>query len=164
MSRANKTTARKVSARKTSPRKVTGKKTTTKRRTVGARSSAARRTIAATSSDGGAVGVVPARDKLTRLVAVMGNNRVADLLSVSPSQPSRWRAGQEGMSLESARRVADLEYVLSRLTQLYPETVAETWLTSHNAHLGARPADVLRIRGVVPVVSAIDAEAEGALV
>lgn len=150
-------------ARKTVARKATAKKTTAKRRTVGTRSATSGATITPTRPVGGDVGVVPARDKLARLVAAIGNNRVAYLLSVSPSQPSRWRAGTEGMSLESARRVADLEYVLSRLAQIYPESVAETWLTSQNAYLGARPVDVLRIRGVAPVVSAIDAEAEGAL-
>ena len=40
--------------------------------------------------------------------------------------------------------------------------LAEIWLASHNAHLGARPMDVLRLRGAGAVVRAIDAEAQGA--
>jgi hypothetical protein len=60
------------------------------------------------------------------------------------------------------RKVLDLDYVLSRLSQLYPADVADTWLRSFNAHLGARPIDVLMLRGAGPVVEAIDAEAEGA--
>lgn len=78
------------------------------------------------------------------------------------SQPSRWRAGKEGIGPESARKVLDLEYVLSRLVQLYAPDVADTWLRSFNAHLGARPIDVLKLRGARPVVAAIDAEAAGA--
>jgi hypothetical protein len=101
-------------------------------------------------------------EKLESLIALLGNNRVADLLGVSKSQPSRWRSGEEGMSPESARRVTDLEYVISRLGQVYPPSVAETWLISQNAHLGARPADVLTLRGAGPVIAAVDAEEEGA--
>lgn len=106
--------------------------------------------------------VVSVDEKLESLIALLGNNRVAGLLGVSKSQPSRWRSGEEGMSPESARRVTDLEYVISRLGQVYPGAVAETWLTSQNAHLGARPADVLRLRGAGPVIAAVDAEEEGA--
>jgi hypothetical protein len=106
--------------------------------------------------------VVPAEEKLERLVGTVGNNRVAELLQVSRSQPSRWRTGKEGMGPESARKVLDLEYVLSRLALLYPPEVADTWLRSFNAHLGARPIDVIKLRGAGPVVAAIDAEAEGA--
>ncbi|MBI4728169.1 MAG: DUF2384 domain-containing protein [Acidobacteria bacterium] len=81
---------------------------------------------------------------------------------MSRSQPSRWRAGREGLGPESHRRVLDLDYVVARLLQLYPREQDEIWLTSHNAHLGARPVDVLRLRGAESVVAAIDAEAEGA--
>jgi hypothetical protein len=101
-------------------------------------------------------------EKLDRLIGVLGNNRVAALLGVNKSQPSRWRTGQERMGPESARRVNDLEYVISRLGQIYSESVAETWLMSQNASLGGRPADVLKLRGVGPVIAAVDAEEEGA--
>jgi hypothetical protein len=101
-------------------------------------------------------------DRLDRLVGGLGNNKVAELLDVSQSQPSRWRRDQEGIDPENQRRVLDLDYVMSRLLQLYPQDQARIWLRSHNAHLGARPVDVLRQRGVTPVIQAIDAEAEGA--
>jgi hypothetical protein len=106
--------------------------------------------------------LVPAGKRLEGLVRAVGNNRVAELLQVSRSQPSRWRSGKEGIGPESMRKVLDLDYVLSRLSQLYPADVADTWLRSFNAHLGARPIDVLMLRGAGPVVEAIDAEAEGA--
>jgi len=104
------------------------------------------------------------RDRLTYVVSELGNNRVARILRVSESQPSRWRSGEERMSEPNRRRVVDLDYVMSRLLELYPREVAEIWLDSHNAHLGARPVDVLVLRGAAPVVAAIDAEAEGAFV
>jgi hypothetical protein len=52
--------------------------------------------------------------------------------------------------------------VIARLLQLYPKEQAEIWLVSHNAHLGARPVDFLRLKGALPVIEAIDAEAEEA--
>jgi hypothetical protein len=101
-------------------------------------------------------------ERLIRLIDELGNNRVAELLSVSRSQPSRWRSGKEGIGPENQRKLIDLDYVLGRLGQLYPSRQCEIWLTSHNAHLGGRPIDVLHIRGAAPVIEAIDAEAQGA--
>lgn len=100
--------------------------------------------------------------RLDRLIDQLGNNRVANLLGVSRSQPSRWRTGKEGIGPENQRRLIDLDYVFGRLEQLFTPRQAEIWLTSMNAHLGARPVDVLRLRGATPVIAAIDAEAEGA--
>lgn len=80
------------------------------------------------------------------------------------SEPSRWRTGEERISADKQRRVLDLDYVMARLLQIYPKEQAEIWLTSHNAHLGARPIDVLRLRGVAGILQAIDAEAQGAYV
>ncbi len=96
--------------------------------------------------------------RLDRLVEALGNNRVAQLVGVSKSQPSRWRSGKERIGPENRCKVLDLDYVFNRLAQVYPQRQAEIWLESMNASLGARPVDVLRLRGVVPVIEAIDAE------
>lgn len=104
-----------------------------------------------------------ARRRLAWLIDVLGNNQLAELLQVSRSQPSRWRAGKEGLAPENERKVLDLDYVVRRLHQLWTARVAEVWLRSPNAHLGgASPIEVLRRRGVAEVISALDAEAEGA--
>lgn len=103
------------------------------------------------------------RARLARLIDGLGNNQLASLMGVSRSQPSRWRSGIEGMSPENLRRLIDLDYAFGRLEQLFSPRQAGIWLTSENAHLGARPIDVLRVRGVAPVIAAIDAEAEGAI-
>lgn len=48
------------------------------------------------------------------------------------------------------------------LLELHPDQ-AGVWLTSPNPHLaGARPIDVLKLRGAAPVLDAIDALAVGA--
>jgi hypothetical protein len=114
------------------------------------------------SKGSGKLRLVAESERLVRLIDELGNNRVASLLSVSRSQPSRWRSGEEGMGVENQRKLIDLDYVFGRLEQLFPSRQAEIWLTSFNAHLGARPIDVLRLKGATPVIEAIDAEAQGA--
>lgn len=135
------------------------KKTGAKKKSARAR---ARRRATSRSTKKRHLFVVGEEERLERLVEGFGSNRVADLLEVSRSQPSRWRRGQEKLGPTSRRRVLDVDYVISRLLQLYPREQAEIWLTSHNAHLGGRPLDVLHLKGVAPVIAALDAEAEGA--
>lgn len=96
-------------------------------------------------------------------MALLGSNVVADVLGVSRSQPGRWRSGAEQISPANRRRLTDLDHVLNRLLQvLWPEQ-AGAWLSSPNPHLGgARPVDVLAIRGAGPVIDALDALAAGA--
>lgn len=106
--------------------------------------------------------VFKAPAEVERVVAVLGSNTVADLLQVSHSQPSRWRAGEERLSPANRARLVDLDHVLNRLLQvLWPEE-ASAWLTAQNPHLGGRPVDVLAICGGGPVIDAIDALAQGA--
>jgi hypothetical protein len=147
--------AKKSSAKKAISKKTSVKATRTSRATPAAGRSAGKRAAAGS-------GVVPTSQKLTRLVESMGNNWVARMLEVSPSQPSRWRTGEEGISPENARQVTDLEYVMSRLLQLYSPSVARVWLESYNGHLEGKPVDVLHLRGALTVAAAIDAEAQGA--
>lgn len=142
-------TTRKVAARKADAKSVRASKATATKR--------GRAASAAANS-----GVVPTDQKLARLVESMGNNWVAETLEVSRSQPSRWRTREEGISPENARRVTDLEYVMSRLLQLYSPALAKVWLTSFNIHVEGRPIDALHLRGALAVAAAIDAEAQGA--
>lgn len=111
----------------------------------------------------GAADLFRADDQVQRVIAVLGSNAVARVLGVSNSQPSRWRSGMEQVSAENRRKLSDLDYVLDRLLlELYPDDVG-MWLTSPNAHLGgARPADVLQLRGPAAVLPAIDALTVGA--
>lgn len=100
-----------------------------------------------------------------RVVTALGNNVVADVLGVSTSQPSRWRSGAEQITAGNRKRISDLDHILDRLLlELYPDQ-AGLWLSSPNPHLyGARPIDVLVLRGAAPVLDAIDALAAGAFV
>jgi hypothetical protein len=164
--RGRASSAKKATAKKTTTRKTVAKASSAKtgryvRSSTGSEKSGRNR-AGRTDSGKTALFLVGEKERLDRLVGDFGNNRVAELLDVSRSQPSRWRQGKEQLSPESRRRLLDLDYVLSRLLQIYYLPDAEIWLTSFNAHLGGRPVDVLRLRGVGPVIQAIDAEAEGA--
>lgn len=117
---------------------------------------------AVSTGQGSAAAVLEITDRLEHLVRAIGNNRVAGMLDVNQSQPSRWRRGAERIGPRNERRLLDLDYVYARLLQLFPANQADIWLHSMNSHLGARPIDVLRLKGAVPVIEAIDAEAEGA--
>jgi hypothetical protein len=64
--------------------------------------------------------------------------------------------------VDRQRDLIDLDYVMARLLHLLPREQAEIWMISHNAHLAARPIDVLRLSGAAKVVQAIDAEAQDA--
>lgn len=96
--------------------------------------------------------------------AVGGTRRTADLLEVSPSQPSRWVSGVSVPGPAQARMLVDLEHVLTHALLVWADVdVARDWLTSSNAHLdGARPVDWIRVNGTAEVVDALRAEAAGA--
>lgn len=102
--------------------------------------------------------------KVELLIDALGSaSALADILGVSKSQPTRWRKGEERPSPEAKRFLLDLEHVISRAGQLYQKPVVLDWLRGSNVHLdGARPIDVLRLRGSTPVIDALDAELQGA--
>jgi len=92
----------------------------------------------------------------TRIVDVLGNNTVADILGVDKSRVSRWKG--RGVPAAIQPRVIDLDHLLDRLLLEMTPALAGTWMTSPNAQLGfARPVDVLTLRGVAPVLAALDA-------
>jgi hypothetical protein len=92
-----------------------------------------------------------------------GVSEVARLLGVSKSQPGRWRDGKETPSPEAARRLVDLEHVLTRALMLWAPDAARVWMRSPNAYLeGATPEDVLATRGSSEVIEALDAAMSGA--
>jgi putative toxin-antitoxin system antitoxin component (TIGR02293 family) len=92
-----------------------------------------------------------------------GVRRLAGVLGVSASQPSRWQAGAERPGPEAARRLLDLDHVLARALLLWEPAVALDWLESPNGFLDhARPIDVLRTRGASEVLDALDAASSGA--
>lgn len=91
-----------------------------------------------------------------------GVTKLAQLLDVSKSQPSRWKDGVEVPSLAAAKKLLDLEAVVRRALLLWEPDVARIWLESPNAYLDhARPIDVVLTRGASEVIEALDSALAG---
>ena len=104
-----------------------------------------------------------AAERTEFLVDRFGVTALARLLDVPGSQVSRWRRGNGEPGPDAALRLLALDHVLATVLQLWQEPVAMDWLESPNAHLdGARPLDVLAVRGPWEVVAAVHAEMAGA--
>jgi uncharacterized protein (DUF2384 family) len=91
-----------------------------------------------------------------------GVTKLAAVLEVSKSQPSRWKDGVEVPSLAAAKKILDLAAVLRRALLLWEPEVARIWLESSNAYLDhARPIDVVMSRGPSEVIEALDSALAG---
>lgn len=94
---------------------------------------------------------------------VGGVNKLARTLGVSPSQPSRWKSGQEVPSPEIAAKLLDLDHVVALAIQSWHPELVMDWMTTANGFLdGARPIDVLLQRGAADVIDALKATLSGA--
>lgn len=92
-----------------------------------------------------------------------GPRRAARVFGVAASQPSRWVKGEAVPGPDQARMLADLDHAFAVALQVWEPVVAGDWMTTANAHLdGARPIDVVRVRGTGEVVDALRSEAAGA--
>lgn len=94
------------------------------------------------------------------LIEALGSGaEVARLLGVNRSQPSQWRSGKEAPSARTARQLLDLDYVMAKALQIWPAEAALEWFHGSNDYLdGARPIDVLKLRGTTEVIKALDVE------
>ncbi|MEX2372257.1 MAG: antitoxin Xre/MbcA/ParS toxin-binding domain-containing protein [Dehalococcoidia bacterium] len=93
---------------------------------------------------------------------VGGQARLARLIGVSPSRVSRWIASDEP-DAGNRRKIEGVEFVLSRLLDLWERETALKWLEGTNAHLGnRRPVDLLGHGRVAEVLEAIEADEAGA--
>ena len=102
------------------------------------------------------------RERLDRLIRVLGATQTADLVGVSKSQPARWRDGAERVSIQNLHTIMDLDYVISRLLLNWDAGVIPHWLNGHNPHVGGRPIEVLKRRGAMALLPALDADDHGA--
>lgn len=94
---------------------------------------------------------------------VGGVTKLARTLGVSPSQPSRWRSGQEVPSPDVAAKLLDLDHVIALAVQAWHPAIVMDWMTTANGFLeGARPLDVLLQRGSAEVIDALKATLSGA--
>ena len=87
------------------------------------------------------------------------------MLDTSPAMITRWTRHRQPISGPMKKRIIDIHDVLNRALQIYPSPWAEGWLLAHEPRLnGARPIDVLILRGVSEVIAALDAIDQGAYI
>jgi transcriptional regulator with XRE-family HTH domain len=106
---------------------------------------------------------VPVRKKLEAVARDLGGQaRAARALGVSPSRVSRWLRNEQP-DPANRRKLEGLEFVLSRLLDLYERDTAINWPYGFNAHLGdRRPIDLLAAGRVSEVLAAIERSDTGA--
>ena len=97
--------------------------------------------------------------RIELLIGAVGTaTKVAECLGVTRPLLSKWRAGTVMPSPGQLKLLVDLDHVMARACLIYYPKVAYSWLVGSNSYLeGARPIDVLRLRGVQPVLDALDA-------
>jgi uncharacterized protein (DUF2384 family) len=108
-------------------------------------------------------GAALTRLKITRLAKDLGGqSEIARLLDVDRSRVSRWLASAEPDPANQTKLDA-LEFVMTRLLQVFEVDTARKWLTAVNAHLGhRRPVDLIVANRIAEVVGAIEQADTGA--
>lgn len=100
---------------------------------------------------------------LERLVEAFGPRPLSTLLGTDHTTIVNWCSGHRRMSPEMAKRVIDVHDLISRALQVFAPDTAMRWLVGQEPFLGhARPIDVLALKGVAPLIEALDAIDAGA--
>lgn len=88
---------------------------------------------------------------------------IANIVDVSPATVSRWSRGSGTPSLHTQTVIADLRYVVDRLSDFYTPDEARLWLHSRHPLLGnERAIDLInadRTEEVLAVIERLDAGA-----
>lgn len=92
---------------------------------------------------------------LARLVEAFSAATMARILDVNPAMITRWMNGAP-VSAEMTARILDLHAVFSRAFQVFQPRHAMLWLLGSEPFFdGARPLDVLALRGAAPLIAAL---------
>ena len=88
---------------------------------------------------------------------------IANIVDVSPATVSRWSHGKGSPTLHTQTVIADLRYVVDRLSDFYSADEARLWLHSRHPLLnGARAVDLIytgRTEEVLAVIERLEAGA-----
>ena len=88
---------------------------------------------------------------------------IANIVDVSPPTVSRWSSGKSAPSLHTQTIIADLRYVVERLSDFYTPDETRLWLhASHPLLNNERPVDLIhedRTEEVLAVVDRLEAGA-----
>jgi transcriptional regulator with XRE-family HTH domain len=82
---------------------------------------------------------------------------IANITDVSPATVSRWSSASATPTLETQTLIAELRYIVDRLSDFYTADEARLWLNSRHPLLNLeRPIDVIRDRRTVDVLAVIE--------
>jgi transcriptional regulator with XRE-family HTH domain len=88
---------------------------------------------------------------------------IANIVSVSPATVSRWSNGKATPDLRTQTVIAELRYVVDRLSDFYTPDETRLWLhTKHPMLNGERAIDLInegRTEAVLAVIESLDAGA-----
>jgi uncharacterized protein (DUF2384 family) len=88
---------------------------------------------------------------------------IANIVAVSPATVSRWSSGKATPNLKTQTVIAELRYVVDRLSELYTSDETRLWLhTAHPMLNGARAIDLInagRTEEVLAVIESLDSGA-----
>lgn len=88
---------------------------------------------------------------------------IANIVAVSPATVSRWSSGKATPDLRTQTVIAELRYVVDRLSDFYTPDETRIWLhTPHQMLKGERAIDLInsdRTEEVLAVIEALDSGA-----
>lgn len=88
---------------------------------------------------------------------------LANIVSVSPATVSRWSSGKARPDLKTQTLIAELRYVVDRLSELYSADETRLWLhTPHPMLNGERAIDRINSGRTEDVLAVIDSLESGA--
>ena len=87
---------------------------------------------------------------------------VANMLGTTPETVSRWNQGRAYPRPVKESLLADLEYIVERLSEFYSDpNTTRSWLYSRHKYFnGLRPADLIQEGRIAEVLEAIQAMAD----
>jgi transcriptional regulator with XRE-family HTH domain len=98
-----------------------------------------------------------------KLAGHLQGKDIANIASVSPATVSRWQSGKASPTLGTQTMLAELRFVVDRLTDFYKPDEARLWLHAPHPLLGGKRAVDLIVSGrtqdVLAAIDAIDSSA-----
>ena len=87
---------------------------------------------------------------------------VANIVGVSPPTVSRWGSGLSAPPLQTQTVIADLRFVVDRLSDFYAPDEIRLWLHASHPLLQERPVDLIHAARTKEVLAVIDRLESGA--
>jgi transcriptional regulator with XRE-family HTH domain len=88
---------------------------------------------------------------------------IANIVAVSPATVSRWSSGKASPDLKTQTLIAELRYVVDRLSEFYTSEETRLWLhTAHPMLGGERAIDLINAGRTEEVLAVIESLDDGA--